>query len=167
MRPPWRLPAAVRTATRIACTLALLGAAIPARAEPYPQNRPITLVVPFVAGGGTDALARDLGRVLQEKLGQTIIIDNKGGAGGVIAAQFVAKSAPDGHTLFFATSTLVTGAAFDRKLPYDIEKDLTPVALLGRGPLQFDSGADRARQGEAGRTQLRVVRHRRHPASGR
>jgi tripartite-type tricarboxylate transporter receptor subunit TctC len=116
---------------------ALLLAALPAptQAQGYPQNRPITLVVPFVAGGGTDAIARDLARALQDKLGQSVVVDNKGGAGGVIAAQFVAKSPPDGHTLFFATSTLVTGAAFDRKLPYDVEKDLTPIALLGRGPL--------------------------------
>src|SRR3712207_1067393 len=102
----------------LAGALALLGPG--ALAQEFPQNRPITLVVPFVAGGGTDAIARDLARQLQERLGQNVIVDNKGGAGGMIAAQFVARAAPDGHTLFFATSTLVTAAATSSNPGYDI-----------------------------------------------
>lgn len=104
-------------------------------AEPFPQKKPITLVVPFAPGGGTDALARELARPLGEKLGVSIVVDNRGGAGGAIAAQQVAQAKPDGHTLLFVTSTFVTVAATDRKLAYDVTKDFTPVAMLGRGPL--------------------------------
>jgi tripartite-type tricarboxylate transporter receptor subunit TctC len=103
-------------------------------AQPFPQ-RPITLVVPFAPGGGTDSLARELGKLLQDKLGQPIVIDNRGGAGGAIAAAQVSQSKADGYTLLFVTSTFVTVAATDRKLPYDILKDFTPIAMLGRGPL--------------------------------
>jgi tripartite-type tricarboxylate transporter receptor subunit TctC len=103
--------------------------------EPFPQKKPITLVVPFAPGGGTDALARELARPLGEKLGVSIVVDNRGGAGGAIAAQQVSQAKPDGHTLLFVTSTFVTVAATDRKLAYDVTKDFTPVAMLGRGPL--------------------------------
>jgi tripartite-type tricarboxylate transporter receptor subunit TctC len=104
-------------------------------AQAYPEKRPITLVVPFAAGGGTDALARELGRYLEQKLGQPIIVDNRGGAGGVIAGQMVARAKPDGHTLYFVTGTFITAAAGDQKLPFDVLKDFTPIALIGRGPL--------------------------------
>jgi tripartite-type tricarboxylate transporter receptor subunit TctC len=116
---------------------ALAGALLPslAPAQTFPQNYPITFIVPFVAGAGTDAIARDVARYLQEKLGQTVIVDNRGGAGGTIAAQAVARAKPDGHTLLFVTSTFITSASIDRKLPYDVLKDFTPIALLGRGPL--------------------------------
>jgi tripartite-type tricarboxylate transporter receptor subunit TctC len=109
-----------------------------APAVPHAQGfaqRPITLVVPFAPGGGTDSLARELGKLLQDKLGQPIVIDNRGGAGGAIAAAQVSQSKADGYTLLFITSTFVTVAATDRKLPYDILKDFTPIAMLGRGPL--------------------------------
>ncbi len=103
-------------------------------AQPYP-SRPITLVVPFAPGGGTDSLARELGKLLSDRLGQPVVIDNRGGAGGAIAAAQVAQAKPDGYTLLFITSTFVTVAATDRKLPYDILRDFTPIAMLGRGPL--------------------------------
>jgi tripartite-type tricarboxylate transporter receptor subunit TctC len=103
-------------------------------AQAFPQ-RPLTIVVPFAPGGGTDSLARELGKLLQDKLGQAVVIDNRGGAGGAIAAAQVSQSKPDGYTLLFVTSTFVTVAATDRKLPYDILKDFTPIAMLGRGPL--------------------------------
>jgi len=105
-----------------------------ASAQPWPQ-RSVTLVVPFAPGGGTDSLARELAKILQEKLGQSFVVDNRGGAGGAIAAAQVAQARPDGYTLLFVTSTFVTVAATDRKLPYDISKDFTPIAMLGRGPL--------------------------------
>jgi len=114
------------------CALALLPAV--ASAQPYPQ-RPITLVVPFAPGGGTDSLGRELAKLMQDRLGQGIVIDNRGGAGGAIAAAQVSQSKPDGYTLLMVTSTFVTVAATDRKLPYDILKDFTPIAMLGRGPL--------------------------------
>jgi tripartite-type tricarboxylate transporter receptor subunit TctC len=132
---PWRRIAAPALAG-MALT-ALLGLARPAtaHAQAYPQQRPITLVVPFAAGGGTDSIARELGRHLQGKLGQPVVIDNRGGAGGAIGASYVAQAKPDGHTLLFVTSTFVTAAATDRSLPYDILKDFTPISMLGRGPL--------------------------------
>jgi tripartite-type tricarboxylate transporter receptor subunit TctC len=105
-----------------------------APAQPYPQ-RPITFVVPFAPGGGSDSLGRELAKAMGERLGQTIVVDNRGGAGGAIAAAQVAQSRPDGYTLLMVTSTFVTVAATDRKLPYDILKDFTPIAMLGRGPL--------------------------------
>lgn len=113
----------------------LVLAAGASHAQGYPQQKPITLVVPFAPGGGTDSLARELGKLLGDKLGQPIIVDNRGGAGGAIAAAAVSQAKPDGHTLLFITSTFVTVAATDRKLSYDILKDFTPIAMLGRGPL--------------------------------
>ncbi len=117
--------------TLLAITLA---ASATAFAQPYP-SRPITLVVPFAPGGGTDSLGRELAKLVGDKLGQGIVIDNRGGAGGAIAAAQVSQSKPDGYTLLMVTSTFVTVAATDRKLPYDILKDFTPIAMLGRGPL--------------------------------
>ena len=121
--------------TLLALLVAFASLASPlSRAQGYP-HRPITLVVPFAPGGGTDSLARELGKLLQDKLGQPVVIDNRGGAGGAIAAGQVSQAKPDGYTLLFVTSTFVTVAATDRKLPYDILKDFTPIAMLGRGPL--------------------------------
>jgi tripartite-type tricarboxylate transporter receptor subunit TctC len=76
-----------------------------------------------------------LAKPLADKLGVPVVVDNKGGAGGAIAAQQIAQSKADGHTLLFVTSTFVTAAATDRKLPYDVIKDFTPIAKLGSGPL--------------------------------
>ena len=103
-------------------------------AATYP-NKPITLVVPFVAGGGTDSIARDLAKNLSEGLGQSIIVDNRGGGGGAIGAQYVAKAEPDGYTLLFVTSTFVTHSATETSPTYDVDKDFAPISLLGRGPL--------------------------------
>ena len=97
--------------------------------------RAITLVVPFVAGGGTDSIARDIASQLSSRLGQPVVVDNKGGAGGSIGANFVAKARPDGYTLLFATSTFATSAAVDPKLPYKPASDFAPIAMIGRGPL--------------------------------
>jgi tripartite-type tricarboxylate transporter receptor subunit TctC len=103
-------------------------------AQSYP-TKPITLIVPFAPGGGTDSIARDIAKTMGDKLGQSVIVDNKGGGGGAIGAGFVAKAAPDGYTLLFATSTFVTNAAAEPNTPYDVEKDFAPVAMIGRGPL--------------------------------
>lgn len=100
----------------------------------YP-NRPITIVVPFAPGGGTDSIARDMAKNLSDRLGQPVVVENRGGAGGALGADAVAKSKADGHVLLFATSTYATNAAVSPKLPYDPVKDLAPVAMIGRGPL--------------------------------
>jgi tripartite-type tricarboxylate transporter receptor subunit TctC len=113
----------------------ILGLTAPVSAQSFPQKRAITLVVPFAPGGGTDAIARDLAKPLADKLGVPVVVDNKGGAGGAIAAQQISQAKPDGHTLLFVTSTFVTAAATDRKLPYDVNKDFSPISKLGSGPL--------------------------------
>jgi tripartite-type tricarboxylate transporter receptor subunit TctC len=103
-------------------------------AASFPQ-KPITLIVPFAPGGGTDSIARDLSKTLSEKLGQPVVVDNRGGGGGSIGASMGSKATPDGYTLLFVTSTFVTHAATDESAGYNIEKDFSPVAMIGRGPL--------------------------------
>jgi tripartite-type tricarboxylate transporter receptor subunit TctC len=103
-------------------------------AQAFP-TRPITLVVPFAAGGGTDSIARDMAKLMSDRLGQPVLVENRGGAGGALGADSVAKAKADGHTLLFATSTFATNAAISPRLPYDPIKDFAPVAMLGRGPL--------------------------------
>jgi tripartite-type tricarboxylate transporter receptor subunit TctC len=124
------MPISLRGALAALVALPIIAAAQPA----YP-SRAITLVVPFAAGGGTDSIARDIGKNLSDRLGQPVIIDNRGGAGGALGADLVAKARPDGYTLLFATSTFATNAAVAPKLPYDPTADFTPVAMIGRGPL--------------------------------
>jgi tripartite-type tricarboxylate transporter receptor subunit TctC len=101
-----------------------------AQAPAYPKG-PVTLVVPFPAGGPTDAMARVLALKLGERLGQQVVVDNKGGAGGSIAAEAVAKAAPDGQTLFFGTTgTMAINPSLYSKLRYDPVKDFAPVSLM-------------------------------------
>ncbi|WP_336691455.1 tripartite tricarboxylate transporter substrate binding protein [Delftia acidovorans] len=114
---------------------ALLTLPLAAPAQPSYPARAITLVVPFAPGGGTDSIARDIAKNLGERLGQPVVVDNRGGAGGAIGAAAVAKAPADGYTLLFATSTFITNAAVEAKLPYDPLKDFAPVAMIGRGPL--------------------------------
>jgi tripartite-type tricarboxylate transporter receptor subunit TctC len=103
----------------------------PAKAQDYPQ-RTITFICPFPAGGGTDILTRMLAQELQDKLKQTVIVDNRVGAGTVVAAQAVARSAPDGYTIFLApVTTLAIGPSIYKNLPYDTVKDFAPIGLVG------------------------------------
>ena len=104
-----------------------------ARAQDYP-NRPITLILPLGAGGAMDILARgQLGPKLSERLGKPVIIENRTGGGTVIAATAVAKSPPDGYTLFFTPAgTLTTNVTLYKQLPYDPAKDFVPVALTSK-----------------------------------
>jgi tripartite-type tricarboxylate transporter receptor subunit TctC len=100
-----------------------------AHAATYPE-RPIRLVVPFPAGGATDLMARGLGQKLGERLGQTVIIDNRAGAGGSLGAEAVATAAPDGYTLLFATmGSLTINPSIYRSLRYDPLKSFEPIAL--------------------------------------
>jgi tripartite-type tricarboxylate transporter receptor subunit TctC len=96
--------------------------------------RPIQIVVPVAVGGGTDLLARTLGQKLSEVLGQTVLIDNKLGAGGNIGAEFVMKAKPDGQTLLITPGTIATNVAAYRKLPYDLTKDFQAITLIGQTP---------------------------------
>ncbi len=101
----------------------------------YP-TRPIRMVVPFPPGGPTDIVARPLAQKLSENLGQQVIVDNRGGAGGTIGADQVAKSAPDGYTLLMGTvGTQAINVSLYQKLPYDPNKDLAPVTLVAAAPV--------------------------------
>ncbi len=103
-----------------------------AGAQTYP-NHPVRLVVGFAPGGNTDLIARIVADKVQGSLGQRVIVDNRGGANGAIAADTVAKATPDGYTLFFTTvGAVAINPAFRKDLPYDPIKDFAPVALIGR-----------------------------------
>lgn len=99
----------------------------------YP-DKPIRLVVPFAAGGGTDLIARTLGAGMSTELGQQVIVDNKPGAGTVIGTDAVAKSAPDGYTIVIASFAHAVNPSLVPKLPYAPDKAFTPITLIGRGP---------------------------------
>ncbi len=105
-----------------------------AQAQPWP-SRPLRIVVPFPPGGSTDLLARRLAEKLSIALGQTVLVDNRAGAGGVTGADHVAKSAPDGHTLLMGVTSLSVAPALFRNLPFDPLKDLAPVSLVVTAPL--------------------------------
>jgi tripartite-type tricarboxylate transporter receptor subunit TctC len=98
-------------------------------AESFP-TRPIRLVVPYPAGGGTDIVGRILGQKLHESLGQPIVIDNRGGAGGTIGTALAAKSLPDGYTLLLVPTSHVINPSIYAKLPYDTEKDFAPITMV-------------------------------------
>ncbi len=119
-------------ALALVCGLVLTGGvSAPAQADDYP-SRTVTFICPFPAGGGTDILVRLLAQELQDKLGKPVIVDNRVGAGTVIAANAVAHSPPDGYTIFLApVTTLAIGPSIYKKLPYDTVKDFAPVGLVG------------------------------------
>ena len=114
----------------VGLTLGIVLAGI-ATAQNFPQ-RPIQLVVPVSAGGGTDVLARNVSQKVAELLGQPIVVENKTGAGGNIGVEYVAKAKPDGYTLLFSPNTIATNVAVYRKLPYDLLRDFQTVALVGQ-----------------------------------
>jgi len=117
--------------------LATAGAAAlaaPARAQAFP-SRPIRILVPFAAGGTTDILARAIGERLSVALGQPVVIDNRGGAGGTVAGEAFARAEPDGHTLLVATASLICiNKALYARLPFDPDVDFAPVAMLAQQP---------------------------------
>jgi tripartite-type tricarboxylate transporter receptor subunit TctC len=106
-------------------------------AQSYPA-RPVRLLVPSTPGGSVDTLARAVSPKLSEKWGQQLVIDNRAGAGGVLAAETVAKAPPDGYTLLLGTvSALATNVSLQKKLPYDPVRDFAPVSLLATQPLML------------------------------
>jgi tripartite-type tricarboxylate transporter receptor subunit TctC len=104
------------------------------QAQRFPE-RPIRFVVPFPPGGGNDILARALAPKMAEFLGQPVVIDNRPGAGGNIGTDLVAKAAPDGHTIVIASNQVTMNPWLYSKLPFDIEKDFAPVALIASVPM--------------------------------
>lgn len=127
---PLRLPFVI---ARVIAFAAAASMAANAALAAYP-DKPIRLVVPFAPGGGTDLIARTLGAGMAKELGQTVIIDNRPGAGTIIGTDAVAKSAPDGYTLVIATFAHALNPSLQPKLPFDTEKAFAPVVLVGRGP---------------------------------
>ena len=126
------------------------------RAQDYP-SRPITLIVPYAAGGGNDVMARIVAEKMSRTLGQQIVIENKGGAGGSIATRQIAKAAPDGYTLGLGgTGTLAINPTLYPNVGYDPRKDFAPVGLIATSALvvlvnpaveaKIDRRADRARR---------------------
>ena len=97
-------------------------------------NKPVTVIVPFPAGGGTDAFARPLSAQFAKQAGKPMIIDNRGGAGGTVGASIAAKAAPDGYTLFMGAVHHTIAPSMYPKLDYDIEKDFLPLALMANVP---------------------------------
>jgi tripartite-type tricarboxylate transporter receptor subunit TctC len=118
-----------------AATLVATGLAAPlAFAQANWPTKPVTLIVPFPAGGGTDAFARPLSAALTKHLGQQILIDNKGGAGGTLGAGIASRAAPDGYTFFMGGAHHAIAPSVYPKLDYDIEKDFVPVGLVSNVP---------------------------------
>lgn len=119
------------------------------QAQAFP-SRPITLVAPFAAGSSPDALVRALAQELAKDLGQPVIVDNKPGASSILAAQTVARAAPDGHTLLVSGNVAFTANPHTfRHLPYDPEQDFEPIATLARGPMILYANAARVPSGDA------------------
>ncbi|MFS8930109.1 conserved hypothetical protein, UPF0065 [Cupriavidus taiwanensis] len=107
--------------------------AAPAHADTWP-SKPVTVIVPFPAGGGTDAFARPLTAQLSKQLGKQFVIDNRGGAGGTVGASLASKAAPDGYTVFIGGAHHAIAPSFYKKLDYDIEKDFIPVTVIAQPP---------------------------------
>ncbi|WP_436290909.1 MULTISPECIES: tripartite tricarboxylate transporter substrate binding protein [unclassified Variovorax] len=128
-----------------AALMSMLGAAVfcgsATAQEPWP-SRPITIVVPYPAGGSNDVFARAVGRRLSEALGQPVVIDNKPGASGTLGTGIVAKAAADGYTLAAVSSSFVTNAAVQPRLPFDPVKSFAPVAMMAQGPFVVAVRAD-------------------------
>lgn len=124
----------------LAATLSLLCTMGSAQAQPWP-TRPVRLIVPFPAGGNTDAIARILAEQLGPRLGQAVVVENRSGAGGTLGSDLVAKAASDGHTLLLGTSADQINAPFlYTNLAYAPLQDLTPVSLLARDPIMMFAG---------------------------
>ncbi|MBV9460656.1 MAG: tripartite tricarboxylate transporter substrate binding protein [Bradyrhizobium sp.] len=129
----------IRIAALLAAALVLTSSHV--RAQTYPA-RQITLIVPFAVGGSNDIIARAIGKKLSEAWGQPVVVDNRGGAGGVIGSADVAKAAPDGYTLLLVSSTFTINPAIKKNMPFDTARDFTPVAFIARSPLLVTASND-------------------------
>ena len=123
-----------RACLRVIAALAVALAAVPAQAYP---NHVIRLIVPFPAGGSNDVAARLIAPHLEKALGQTVIVDNRPAAGGIVGSDAVAKAAPDGHTLLLVASSHTVTPALSSKLPYSTERDFAPISLINTNAMVF------------------------------
>jgi tripartite-type tricarboxylate transporter receptor subunit TctC len=121
---------------RLACFAALTGLASWTCAQTYPV-KPVRMIVPFVAGGNTDIIARIVASEMTKGLGQQIVIENRGGAGSTIGTEVAAKSPPDGYTLLMVSAAHVINPAMIKKLPYDSLKDFAPISIVADVPTAF------------------------------
>jgi tripartite-type tricarboxylate transporter receptor subunit TctC len=118
----------------LAALAALDGNVVPARAQSYPAAGPIRVIVPFAAAGPVDILARIIVDALAKELGQSVIVENRGGAGGNIAMGAAARAKPDGYTLLLTSSVLVVNPLLYPSVPFDPARDFTPISLLATSP---------------------------------
>ena len=123
-----------RMAILLMCSLGLGINTASAQADANWPSKPVALIVPFPAGGGTDAFARPLSAQLTKQMGKQLVIDNRGGAGGTLGAGIAAKAAPDGYTFFMGGAHHAIAPSMYPKLDYDIEKSFVPVALVATPP---------------------------------
>jgi len=124
-----------RTALTVLVTGSLVAIASAHAQESYP-TRPIRMILPFGAGGTVDIMARPIAAKLHDQLGKPVIIDNRPSAGGILAAELTAQAAPDGHTLFFGSSSaLFIAPAYFAKVSYDTLRDFAPISLVAQQPL--------------------------------
>ncbi len=124
----------MRLAMKALLAATLAASCLGAWAQSYP-TRPVTLIVPFAAGGPTDVVARTLGAAMMKTLGQTVVIENKLGAGGTIAANYVAKANPDGYTVFIHHNGMATATGLYRKLPYNPLTDFDYIGQVADVPM--------------------------------
>ncbi|QWG11618.1 tripartite tricarboxylate transporter substrate binding protein [Bradyrhizobium sediminis] len=113
---------------------AMLSAGVTASAQSSFPSKPVHIFVPYAAGGGVDILARTLGDVVSKQWGQSVVVENRPGAGGLVASQALVASPPDGYTLIVVASGHATNPLLHPKIPYDTFKDFTPISLLGSSP---------------------------------
>ncbi len=135
---------AMRRALAGACAAGITMALLPVTAGAqgaYP-NRPVKMIIPFAAGSGNDPVARGVATRLAVRLGQPVVVDNRGGAGGTIATDAVAKAPADGYTILFGAISMTTNVASGKKLPYDLLKDLAPIGQVGEIPLLISVAKD-------------------------
>jgi tripartite-type tricarboxylate transporter receptor subunit TctC len=123
----------IHAAAGAVAALSMIAAAMPAHAQAYP-SKPVRLVLPFPPGGGTDILGRMLAQKLGDNLGQTVVAENRPGAGGNVGAEYASRQAPDGYTIVLCSPSIAISPSLYRKLNYDPAKDLTPISLVASIP---------------------------------
>jgi tripartite-type tricarboxylate transporter receptor subunit TctC len=123
------------TLTGLLAATVLTAWTLPAMAQESWPNKSVRLVVPFAPGGSTDVIARMMAQKLNEIWGQTVIVDNRAGAGGNLGADIVAKSPADGYTLLFGTGSITINPQLYKKMPFDTKKDLVPITNVASGPM--------------------------------